>query len=109
MAENSYFWFKKNSRLKHINNNFGIYAYSAIQLSDYLVDRVGLKRLVLGLRRELKWDLLRIHYADLFKWWEVIRILGIFKEEFNIYAHYLRKTTREEKDSILRTIYYSLL
>ena len=108
-AKSSYFWFKKNSCLEHINDNLGIYAYSTIQPSDYLVDRVGLRKLMLGLKGELKQDLLGIHYADLFKWWEDIGILGIFKEEFNIYAHYLRKTAREEKDGILQTIYYSLL
>ena len=35
------------------------------------------------------------------KWWKDVGILGIFKEEFNIYAYYLRKTAREEKDGIL--------
>ena len=67
MAKNSYFWFKKNSCLEYVNDNFRIYAYSAVQPSDYLVDCIGLRRLVLGLRREFKWDLLRIHYANLFK------------------------------------------
>ena len=109
MAENFYFWFKKNSRLKYINDNLRIYAYSAIQLSDYLVDYIGLRKLVLGLRREFKQDLLEIHHADLFEWQENIKILGIFKKEFNIYIYYLQKTTGEEKDGILQTIYYSLL
>ena len=100
-AKSSYFQFKKNSYLEYINNNLRIYAYSTIQPINYLVDRVGLRKLILGLKGELKQDLLGIHYADLFKWWEDVRILGIFKEEFNIYAHYLQKTAREEKDSIL--------
>ena len=30
MAENSYFWFKKNSRLEHVNDNFGIYTYFTV-------------------------------------------------------------------------------
>ena len=109
IAESSYFQFKKNSRLKHINNNLRIYTYSAIQLSNYLVDCVGLKKLILGLKGELKQDLLKIHYTDLFKQWENIKILNIFKKEFNIYAYHLRKTAGEEKDSIFQTIYYSLL
>ena len=62
---------------------------------------MGLKRLILGSRREFKWDLLRIYHTDLFKWWEDVRILGIFKKEFNIYIHHLQKTAREEKDGIL--------
>ena len=101
IAKNSYFQFKKNSRLKYINNNLKIYAYSAVQPSDYLVDYIGLRRLVLGLRRELKWDLFEIYYANLFKQWEDVKILSIFKEEFNIYTYHLQKTTREEKDDIL--------
>ena len=44
---------------------------------------------MLGLKGETKWDLLGIHYADLFKWSENVRILNIFKEEFNMYAYYL--------------------
>ena len=109
MAKSSYFWFKKNSYLEYANNNLRIYAYSAIQPSNYLVDRVGLRKLMLGLKGELKQDLLRIHHANLFKWQEDIGILGIFKEEFNMYVYYLRKTAREEKDSILQTICHSLL
>ena len=89
MAKNSYFWFKKNSCLKYINNNLRIYTYSTIQPSDYLVDCIGLRRLILGLRKELKWDLFRIYHTNLFKWWKDIRILGIFKEKFNIYIYYL--------------------
>ena len=64
---------------------------------------------MLGLKGELEWDLLRIYYADLFEWWEDVKILNIFKEEFNIYTHHLQKTTREEKDGIFWTIYHSLL
>ena len=108
-AKSSFFWFKKNSYLEYINNNLRIYAYSTIQPSNYLVDRIGLRKLILDLKGELKQDLLRIYYANLFKQQEDVRILGIFKKEFNIYAHYIEKTTREEKDSILQTIYYSLL
>lgn len=108
-AESSYFWFKKNSRPEHANDNLGIYAYSAVQPSDYPVDRVGLRKLVLGSKGELEWDLLGIHHADLFEWWEDVGILGIFKEEFNMYAHHLRKTAGEEKDGILRTMCHSLL
>lgn len=70
---------------------------------------MGLRKLVLGSKEELKWDLLGIHYADLFEWWEDVGILSIFKEEFNMYAHHLRKTAREEKDGILQTMCYSLL
>ena len=88
-AKSSYFQFKKNSRLEYINDNLRIYAYSTIQPSNYLVDHVRLRKLILGLKGELKQDLLGIYYADLFKWWEDVRILGIFKEEFNMYAHYL--------------------
>ena len=29
-AKSSYFWFKRDSRLKHTNNGLGIYAYSTI-------------------------------------------------------------------------------
>jgi hypothetical protein len=108
-AESSYFWFKKNSRPEHANDNLGIYAYSAVQPINYPVDRVGLRKLVLGSKGELEWDLLGIHHADLFEWWEDVGILGIFKEEFNMYAHHLRKTAGEEKDGILRTMCYSLL
>ena len=109
MAKSSYFWFKKNSCLEYTNNNLKIYAYSTIQPSNYPLDYIGLRKLILGLKGEYKQDLLGIHYANLFKQWEDVRILGIFKEEFNIYAHYLQKTTREEKDGILQTIYHSLL
>ena len=62
---------------------------------------MGLKKLILGLKGELKWNLLRIHHTDLFKWWEDVRILDIFKEEFNIYIYHLQKTAGEEKNSIL--------
>ena len=101
MAKSFYFQFKKNSCLEHANNNLRIYAYSTIQPSNYLVDYIGLRKLILGLKGELKQDLLGIHYADLFKQQEDVGILGIFKEEFNIYTHHLRKTAREEKDGIL--------
>jgi hypothetical protein len=53
-AKSSYFWFKKNSCLEHINNNLRIYAYSTIQPINYLVDRIGLRKLILGLKGELK-------------------------------------------------------
>ena len=89
IAKSSYFQFKKNSRLEHANDNLRIYAYSTIQPRNYLVDHVGLRKLVLGLKGELKQDLLGIHYTNLFKQWEDIKILDIFKKEFNIYAHYL--------------------
>ena len=55
---------------------------------------------MLGLKGECKWDLFGIHYTNLFEWWEDVQILNIFKEEFNIYMHYLQKTTREEIDGI---------
>ena len=89
MAENFYFWFKKNSRLKYINDNLRIYTYSAVQPDNYLVDYIGLRKLILGLKKKLKWDLLGIHYTNLFKQQKDIKILGIFKEEFNIYIHHL--------------------
>ena len=53
-AKSSYFWFKKNSRPKHANNNLRIYAYSAIQPSNYLLNRVELRKLILGLKGERK-------------------------------------------------------
>ena len=101
MAKSSYFWFKKDSRPKYINNTLRIYAYSAILPKDYQVDYIGLKKLVLGLKGEYKQDLFRIYYANLFKQQEDIKILNIFKEEFNIYIYYLQKTAREEINSIL--------
>ena len=109
MAKSSYFQFKKNSRPKHANNNFGIYTYSTVQPSNYLVDYIGLKKLILGSKGEFKQDLLKIYYTDLFKQQKDTRILDIFKEEFNIYAYYLYKTAREENSGILRTICHSLL
>ena len=48
---------------------------------------------MLGLKGEREQDLLGIYYANLFKQQKDARILGIFKEEFNMYAYYLRKTT----------------
>ena len=62
---------------------------------------MGLRKLILGLKGEIEWDLLRIHQADLFKWWKDTGISDIFKEEFNIYAYYLYKTTKEENSGIL--------
>jgi hypothetical protein len=59
-----------------------------------------LRKLILGLKEEIEWGLLGIHQANLFKWWKNAEILDIFKE-FNIYAHYLRKTAKEENSSIL--------
>lgn len=108
-AESSYYWFKRDSRPEHANDALGVYAYSAVRPSEYQVDRVGLRKLVLGSKGEREWDLLGIHHADLFKWWKDARILGIFKEEFNMYAHHLRKTTGERENGILRTMCHSLL
>ena len=101
MAKSSYFWFKKDSRFKYINNTLKIYTYSAILPKDYQVDYIGLKKLILGLKGEYKQDLFGIHHTNLFKQWEDVRILGIFKEEFNIYIYYLQKTTGEEINRIL--------
>jgi hypothetical protein len=54
MAKSSYFWFRKNSCLKYANDNLRIYTYSAVQPDDYLVDYMGLKKLVLGSKKEFK-------------------------------------------------------
>ena len=35
IAKSSYFWFKKDSRSKHANNTFRIYAYSAMWPKNY--------------------------------------------------------------------------
>jgi hypothetical protein len=106
-AESSYHWFKRDSRPKHADDALGVYAYSAVRPSEYQVDRVGLRKLVLGSKGEREWDLLGIHHANLFKWWKDAGILGIFKEEFNMYAHHLRKTTGERENGILRTMCHS--
>ena len=108
-AESSYYWFKRDSRPEHANDILGVYAYSGVRPSEYQVDHVGLRKLVLGSKGEREWDLLGIHHADLFEWWENTGILDIFKEEFSMYAHHLRKTTGEKEDGILRTMCHSLL
>ncbi len=100
-AKSSYFQFKRDSRPKYTNNSLRIYTYSTIQPSNYLVDYIGLRKLILGLKGELKQDLLRIYYTNLFKQQIDARILDIFKEEFNIYTHYLYKTARKEDNGIL--------
>jgi len=64
---------------------------------------------MLGLKGELKWDLLGILHADLFKWWIDAGILDIFKKEFNMYAHYLRKTAGKNDSGILQTMCHLLL
>ena len=84
-----------------MNNSLRIYTYPTIRPSNYLVDYIGLRKIILGLKGELKQDLLRIHYTNLFKQWIDAGILDIFKEEFNIYAYYLRKTTKKEDNGIL--------
>jgi hypothetical protein len=108
-AESSYFWFKRDSRPEHANDGLGIYAYSTVRPSNYQVDRMGLRKLILGSKGEIEWDSLGIHQADLFEWWKDAGILDIFKEEFNMYAHHLRKTAGEENSGILRTMCHSLL
>ena len=35
IAKSSYFWFKRNSYPRHINDGLRIYAYSTIQPSNY--------------------------------------------------------------------------
>ena len=84
-----------------MNNSLRIYTYPTIRPSNYLVDHVGLRNIILGLKGELKQDLLGIYYAGLFKWWIDAGILDIFKEEFNIYAYYLHKTAKKEDNGIL--------
>jgi hypothetical protein len=108
-AESSYFWFKRDSRPEHANDGLGIYAYSGMRPSEYQVDSVGLRKLVLGSKGELEWDLLGIHHANLFEWWIDAGILDVFKEEFNMYAHHLRKTAGKDDSGILRTMCHSLL
>ena len=53
-AKSSYFWFKRNSRPEHANDSLGIYAYSTMRPSDYQVDCIGLRKLVLGLKGEIE-------------------------------------------------------
>ena len=64
---------------------------------------------MLGSKGKFKWDLLEVHHADLFKWWEKAGILDILKEEFNIYVHHLQKTTGIKRNGIFQTMCHFLL
>ena len=64
IAKNSYFQFKKGSRLKYINNTLKIYIYSTILLKNYQVDCIGLRKLILGLKGECEQDLFKIYHTN---------------------------------------------
>ena len=63
---------------------------------DYYINCIGLRKFVLGLKGEHEWDLLGIHYANLFEWWKNVGILDILRKN----TICTLKPAGKEKDSI---------
>ena len=70
-------------------------------LKNYYINCIKLKKFVLGLKGEHKWDLLKIHYTNLFEWWKNVGILDIFKEKYNMYT---KDCWEKEKEKALNYV-----
>ncbi len=117
-GEETFRWFRKNARSKHVADRLGYYAYVPLPEQKFKVDPNILAYLFDPYTKGSLTEDGSVVIDDVFSWWYIVQdkeeetrqwsIADIVKKEFALYEHHTRTCDYADRDGVLVPMMYSL-